>query len=131
MGGRFDVWSSLIPRLRDGGQRIGMEWSSRLVLDPRRSARRSRVTKSWFVIMTAMDMWQQVRHGDQIAAVTTRIRCESVPGEQRPVKPQVGISIGTIPETTNFVPVMKPLQAPAVWIPQECQPVNGVRCVRG
>lgn len=70
VGGSFDVLSGFVPRAPHWMQRIGMEWSWRLIREPRRMWKRYLVTNSQFVAMTAKEMWQKVRHGDQAAVVT-------------------------------------------------------------
>lgn len=69
VGGSFDVLSGFVPRAPQWMQRIGMEWSWRLIREPRRMWKRYLVTNSQFMAMTAREMWQQLRHGDSATVV--------------------------------------------------------------
>lgn len=68
VGGSFDVLSGFVPRAPGWMQRVGMEWSWRLLREPRRMWKRYLVTNSQFMAMTAGEVWQHVRHADRTAA---------------------------------------------------------------
>ncbi|HET9624042.1 MAG TPA: WecB/TagA/CpsF family glycosyltransferase [Kofleriaceae bacterium] len=64
VGGTFDVLAGRVARAPRWMQRAGLEWSHRLLQEPRRMWRRYLVSNTRFVSLVARDLWQHhVRGG--------------------------------------------------------------------
>jgi N-acetylglucosaminyldiphosphoundecaprenol N-acetyl-beta-D-mannosaminyltransferase len=61
VGGSFDVLAGITRRAPERWQRMGMEWSYRLLQEPRRMWRRYLVTNSTFVAMTLHALVRHIR----------------------------------------------------------------------
>ena len=55
VGGSFDVLAGVIRRAPQSWQRVGMEWSWRLLMEPRKLWRRYLVTNTLFIARVARD----------------------------------------------------------------------------